>query len=121
MEDPKSHEEPTPEKDPVKKKDRLSRLTKKRLRQGGLAFGFVVITLVGWWVFASLAETVVRCIPWQYGDGCEDLFTSRPRLNIAVRISLLIVSLFAAIWVAFKLFFTAESFEPSDTASAATK
>jgi hypothetical protein len=87
-------------------------VAKKRMIAGALAFGFIVVTLVAWWVFASLAETVVNCVPWRLGGACESPFTNRPRLQSGVRISMLIVSLIAAIWVANRLFYTAETYEP---------
>jgi hypothetical protein len=102
-------------------------VAKKGIVAGALAFGFIVVTLVSWYLFASLAETVVNCVPWRFGGSCESPFTDRPRLQTGVRISMLIVSLIAAIWVANRLFYTAPSYEPiqaapeSKTASADTK
>jgi len=87
-------------------------VAKKRMIAGALAFGFIVVTLLAWWLFASLAETVVNCVPWRLGGACESPFTARPRLQSGVRISMLIVSLIAAIWVANRLFYTVESYEP---------
>ena len=87
-------------------------VAKKRMTAGALAFGFIVVTLVAWWLFASLAETVVNCVPWRWGGACASPFTERPRLHTAVRISLLMVSLVAAIWVANRWFYTAETYEP---------
>jgi hypothetical protein len=87
-------------------------VAKKRMIAGALAFGFIVVTLLAWWLFASLAETVVNCVPWRLGSACESPFTARPRIQTGVRISMLIVSLIAAIWVAHRLFYTAESYEP---------
>jgi hypothetical protein len=91
----------------------VSKTTKMRVTQGGLALLFVVITLVGWWLFASLAETVVNCVPWRWGGSCVSPFTERPRLQTGVRISMLIVSLFAAIWVANRFCFTPPKYEPN--------
>jgi hypothetical protein len=102
-------------------------VAKKRVTAGALAFGFIVVTLIAWYLFASLAETVVNCVPWRFGDSCESPFTGRARLQTGVRISMLIVSLIAAIWVASRLFFTEPSYEPvpaapdSTTATAVTK
>jgi hypothetical protein len=87
-------------------------VARKRVVAGALAFGFIVVTLLGWWLFASLAETVVNCVPWRLGTACESPFTARPRIQTGVRISMLIVSLIAAIWVANRLFYTADTYEP---------
>ena len=96
-------------------------VAKKRVVAGALAFGFIVVTLLAWWLFASLAETVVNCVPWRLGSACESPFTERPRIQTGVRISMLIVSLLAAIWVANRLFYTADTYEPvPDPGPAAT-
>lgn len=87
---------------------------------GLIALGFVVVTLVAWWLFASLAETVVNCVPWKY-EGCTSPFTDRPRLAIGVRVSLLLVSLVAAIWVANRMFYTADTYEPKADAAGGPK
>lgn len=87
-------------------------VAQKRMMAGAAAFGFIVVTLIAWYLFASLAETVVNCVPWRFGGSCESPFTTRPRLQTGVRISMLIVSLLAAIWVANRLFYTAPSYEP---------
>ena len=87
-------------------------VAKKRMSAGALAFGFIVVTLIAWYLFASLAETVVNCVPWRFGGSCESPFTARPKLQTGVRISMLIVSLIAAVWVANRLFYTAPSYEP---------
>jgi len=89
---------------------------KKQFLSGALAFGFVIVTLVAWWLFASLAETVVNCVPWRLGGSCESPFTSRPRLEVGVRVSMLLVSLFAAIWVANRLFYSPDTYEPKPQA-----
>lgn len=94
---------------------------KERAIAGAAAFGFIVVTLVGWWFFASLAETVVNCVPWRWGGACASPFTERPRLDSAVRISMLIVSLFAAIWVSNRLFYTAPTYEPRKDPAPAVK
>ena len=104
-------EEAKPNGQPVKK-ERLSRLTKKRLSQGALAFGFVVVTLLAWWFFASLAETVVKCVPWKVKTECTPL-TDPATIHVGVRVSMLIVSLIAAIWVAQRLFYTADTYQPT--------
>ena len=87
-------------------------VAKTRVVAGAMAFGFIVVTLIAWYVFASLAETVVNCVPWRWGGDCVSPFTSRPRLSTGIRISMLIVSLCAAIWAASRLFYTAEKYEP---------
>lgn len=93
---------------------------RKRFVAGLIALGFVVVTLVAWWLFASLAETVVNCVPWKY-EGCEPQFTDRPRLATAIRVSLLLVSLLAAIWVANRMFYTADTYEPKADAAGGSK
>ena len=85
---------------------------KKRFVAGLQAAGFVLLTLAAWWVFAALAATVVSCVPWDGRFTCESPFSDRPRLNTAVRISMLIVSLLAAIWVGNRWFYTADTYEP---------
>lgn len=95
-------------------------VAKKRVIAGALAFGFIVVTLIAWYLFASLAETVVNCVPWRFGASCESPFTNRSRLQTGVRISMLIVSLIAAIWVANRLFYTAPSYEPVPAAPEST-
>ena len=96
-------------------------VAKTRMVAGAMAFGFIVVTLIAWYVFASLAETVVNCVPWRWGGDCVSPFTSRPRLSTGIRISMLIVSLCAAIWAASRLFYTAEKYEPRPADAAPAK
>ena len=46
---------------------------------GVQAFLFVVVTLVSWWLFASLADFVVRCAPWGRPVGRTDAGTVTTR------------------------------------------
>jgi hypothetical protein len=73
---------------------------------GVQAFLFVVVTLVSWWLFASLADFVVRCAPWgiPWGDGCRKTNDPRTRLDNI----LLVVSMLPALWVARKLLFSSD-------------
>ena len=87
---------------------------KKRAWAGLQAAGFIVLTLVGWWVFASLAAGVVSCVPWDGRFACNAPFPTRPRLDTAVRIMTLLVSLCAAIWLANRAFYTPDTYEPKD-------
>lgn len=86
----------------------------KRFYAGLQAAGFVVLTLTAWYLFASLAETVVNCVPWGSGELCKWPFKEPSRMGTAVRVSMFIVSLFAAIWVANRMFYTADTYEPTD-------
>ncbi len=96
-------------------------VAKKRLISGLRALGFVIVTLIAWWLFASLADTVVRCVPWGWGESCKSPFQAqlvdRPRLDTAISIAMLIVSLLAAIWVGNRLFYTADDFVPDKNAA----
>jgi hypothetical protein len=88
----------------------------KRLWAGLQAGGFIILTLVGWWVFASLGAGVVSCVPWNGQFACAAPFPDRPRLDTAVRIFTLFVSLCAAIWLGNRAFYTPDTYEPKDPA-----
>ena len=96
-------------------------IAKKRFVAGVMAAGFVVLTLVAWWTFASLATTVVSCVPWDGELGCDWTFADGSRLDIAIKIAVLTISLFAAIWVANRMFYTPETYEPRNDAAGAVK
>ena len=87
-------------------------VAKKRLVAGLQAAGFVVITLAAWWLFASAAETVVSCVPWGLTSGCKWPFHEQSRLGAVLKATMFVVSLVAAIWVANRMFYTPETYEP---------
>jgi hypothetical protein len=89
-------------------------VVKKRVVAGVMAFLFVLGALAAWWLFASLAAKVVSCVPWNGVSGCHPPFPNHDRLDLALRIATLILSLLAAIWVAMRAFFTAPTFEPTN-------
>ena len=88
-------------------------IIKKRVVAGLQAAGFVLLTLGAWWAFASIASNVVSCVPWAGQANCLSPFDGHPRLDSAVRISLLIISLLAAIWVGSRWFYAPDTYEPS--------
>ncbi len=81
-------------------------ITRQRASSGGRAFLFVVVALVSWWLFASLADSVVRCAPWGTPWGflrdCRAPNDPRSRMDNI----LLVVSLLPALWVAQRLWFS---------------
>jgi hypothetical protein len=78
----------------------------QRAWPGVRAFLFVVVALLSWWLFASLADFVVRCAPWgnPWGAGCRPTADPRSRIDKI----LLIISLLPALWVAQKLLFSSD-------------
>lgn len=95
-------------------------VVKKRLIAGGMAFLFVVATLVAWWLFASLAARVVSCVNWGGGslkdifpENCATTLETQDWQGRVLRIGTLMLSLMAAIWVSMRGFFTAPTFEPA--------
>ena len=85
----------------------------KRFWAGLQAAGCTVVILIGWWAFSWLAAGVVSCVPWDGKIGCSAAFPGHPRIDTAVRIFTLFVSLCAAIWVGSRAFYTPESYEPA--------
>ena len=88
-------------------------IIKRRVVAGLQSAGFVLLTLAAWWAFASIASNVVSCVPWAGQANCLSPFDGHPRLDSAVRISLLIISLLAAIWVGSRWFYAPDTYEPS--------
>lgn len=88
-------------------------IVKKRVVAGLQAAGFVLLTLGAWWAFASIASNVVSCVPWGGHANCSSPFDGHPRLDSVVRISMLVVSLFAATWVGSRWFYAPDTYEPS--------
>jgi hypothetical protein len=83
----------------------MNRRLVKGASAGGRAFFFVVVALVSWWLFASLADSVVRCAPWGTPWGflrqCGPVPAARTRSDNI----LLVVMLLPALWVAQRVWF----------------
>ena len=82
-------------------------VVKRRLSSGSQAFGFVILVLGAWWLFASLANSVVSCVPWQQCRATTELADS-------VETALLVVTLFASLWVAHRLFYSSNDFDEGE-------
>ena len=92
----------------------------KRVVAGLQAAGFVLVTLLAWRVFATLASNIVSCVPWGEKVGCSSPFVGHPWVDSGVRISLLLVSLLAAIWVGNRCFYAPDTYTPAPEQSGST-
>ncbi len=87
-----------------------------RTRTGAQAFLFIIAVLAGWWLFASLANNVARCVPWgptwgecrPRGNTIPPPATGLRPLSDRTENALLIVSLFPALWAAHRLLYSSQ-------------
>ena len=77
---------------------------KRRLSPGWRALLFVLISFVLWFVFASLAQIVIKCAPLRCS--LAD-FSSKGAMGNR-EVAMMLIALLTALWVSSRLFFPAE-------------